>query len=61
MNILQRGSGFAGNAVAWELTGETGLATTTKLGANITSTITHNSQGFLENISTVKGTTTLHI
>ena len=60
MNILQRGSGHAGNAVAWELTGETGLATTTKLGANITSTITRNSQGLLENISTVKGTTTLH-
>lgn len=44
----------------WELTGATGTVRTSTLGGALTSTTTHNSQGLLTNIKTVKGSSVLH-
>jgi|GEM_PF-120694 len=51
---------FTDAQTIWELTGATGTVTTTSLGGTLTSTETHNSQGLLTNLKTVKGSDVLH-
>lgn len=47
---------LAGTQVIWELTGTTGLVTTTQLGGTLTATRTRNAQGLLTNLRTVYDT-----
>ena len=49
-----------GTHVIWELTGATGTVFTSQLGGTLTTSKTHNSQGLLTNIKTVKGSTLIH-
>jgi len=44
----------------WELTGSSGTVTTARLGGTLTATETHNSQGLLTNLKTVKDSEVLH-
>ncbi|MFT4223136.1 RHS repeat domain-containing protein [Dysgonomonas sp.] len=50
---------LAGTQAIWELIGKTGQVTTTQLGGTLTTTRTHNAQGLLTNLKTVKGTAVL--
>ena len=44
----------------WELTGYSGTVTTARLGGTLTATETHNSQGLLTNLKTLKDSEVLH-
>ncbi len=50
---------LAGTQAVWELTGATGLQTTTRLGSSMTATSTYNPQGHLTGLKTAKGATTI--
>jgi RHS repeat-associated protein len=50
---------LAGTQPVWELTGAGGTTTTSLLGGTMTATTTHNSQGLLTGLKTVKGTATI--
>jgi RHS repeat-associated protein len=60
IKVLAKGSATGIQQTLWELTGETGTVTTTKLGNTLTATETHNTQGLLTELKTVNGNTVIH-
>ncbi len=50
---------MAGSQQLWALTASTGTITTTTVGGTMTATRTHNSQGLLTNLKTIKGSAVL--
>jgi len=49
----------AGEQTVWKLAGNTGMLTTTELGGVMTAKQSYNSQGYLTNLNTVKGSATI--